>query len=121
MLRPIKVRRLGASARGLPAGAGGFDPNRVALSVAFAFNDKWTYCEFHPPVSKGGRLVLAPSGAHLDELQMFGGSVPRLDHLVTEKLTYLRNEWLNRSLDVVVRELADRNTTDVEQSLFKVV
>ncbi len=93
----------------------------MALSVAFAFNDKWTYCEFHPPVSKGGKVACGQKGPHLDELQMFGGSVPRLDHLIAEKLPHLWDEWLNGCLDVVVRKLADRNATDIEQSLFKVV
>ena len=60
----------------------------MALSVAFAFNAKWTYCEFHPPVSRGGKVAGGEKRPHLDELQMFGGSVPRLDHLVPEELAY---------------------------------
>ena len=67
-----------------PAGAGGSGPKRVALSVAIPFNGNWTYCEFHPPVSKGGKVACGQKGPHLDELQMLGRSVPRVDHLFPE-------------------------------------
>ena len=60
----------------------------MALSVAIPFNGNWTYCEFHPPVSRGGKVAGGEKRPHLDELQMFGGSVPRLDHLVPEELAY---------------------------------
>ena len=101
-------------------GAGVFFPKRVALSVAFAFNAKWTYCEFHPPVSRGGKVAGGEKRPHLDELQMLGCRVPRSDHLSSEFLAHLWEERLDCCLNVVVSELADRYPSDIEQSLIKV-
>ena len=104
-----------------PADAGVFVRKRVALSVAIPFNGNWTYCEFHPPVSRGGKVACGQKGPHLDELQMLGRSVPRVDHLVPEELPHLWDEWLDCCLNVFVRKLADRYPSDIEECLFKVL